>query len=238
MFVHGVPDTHRVWSDVLDHLHRDDVLTPDLPGFGDEPGPGEPTKEAYVEWLVGQLEAVGEPVDLVGHDWGSILVVRAATTRPDLIRTLAFGGGPIDETYAWHDIARLWQTPEVGEQVMTGITPETMGPGLEAVGLTAGQAAVAAAHVDDEMKRCILGLYRSAIHVGDEWGPGLDGFARPAARPLGRRRRVRTSGVRSAHGRAPRRRRRRLRRGGTGGRAATRPRSPPSGSTRLWATAQ
>src|SRR4051794_15404240 len=87
--VHGVPDTHVLWDDVCGHLGRTDVLRPDLPGFAPPTPAGfEPTKEGYVEWLIGELEAVGEPVDLVGHDWGSLLVVRAATTRPDLIRTL------------------------------------------------------------------------------------------------------------------------------------------------------
>jgi pimeloyl-ACP methyl ester carboxylesterase len=139
----------------------------------------EPTKEAYVDWLIDQLEAAGEPVDLVGHDWGSLLAVRAATCRPDLVRTLAFGGGPVDETYVWHDMAQLWQTPEVGEQVMEATTEDAITDGLVAAGLTLGQAAVAAAHLDDEMKRCILGLYRSAVTVGEEWVPAFEGFDRP-----------------------------------------------------------
>jgi pimeloyl-ACP methyl ester carboxylesterase len=29
-------------------------------------------------------------------------------------------------------------------------------------------------HVDDEMKRCILALYRSAVTVGDEWQEGVE----------------------------------------------------------------
>jgi pimeloyl-ACP methyl ester carboxylesterase len=113
--LHGVPDTHDEWGDLIERLDRTDIIVPDLPGFGGPLLVGfEPTKEGYVEWLIAELEAVGEPVDLVGHDWGSLLVVRAATTRPDLIRTLAFGGGPIDETYVWHDVAQVWQTPARG----------------------------------------------------------------------------------------------------------------------------
>jgi pimeloyl-ACP methyl ester carboxylesterase len=179
--VHGVPDTHVLWDDVCDHLDRADVVRPDLPGFA-APAPAgfEPTKEGYVDWLVGELEQVGEPVDLVGHDWGSLLVVRAATTRPDLIRTLACGGGPVDPDYVWHDTAQLWQTPDVGEQVMEAITPETMGPGLVGLGLTEAQAERAAAHITDSMKACILTLYRSAVTVGAEWAPAMDGFDRPS----------------------------------------------------------
>src|SRR5262245_41519511 len=119
VLIHGVPDTSIVWDEVCDVLERTDILRPELPGFL-EPAPDgfDATKETYVEWLVGQLEAVGEPVDLVGHDWGGMLAVRVATTRPDLVRTLAFGGSPVDEQYVWHPAAQLWQTPDVGEQVM------------------------------------------------------------------------------------------------------------------------
>src|SRR5262249_41550226 len=86
VLVHGVPDAHRLWDRMRGHLSRTDVLAPDLPGFGAESPPGwTATKEAYVEWLIGQLERVGEPIDLVGHDWGSLLVQRAVSLRPDLI---------------------------------------------------------------------------------------------------------------------------------------------------------
>jgi pimeloyl-ACP methyl ester carboxylesterase len=180
-FVHGVPDTSSVWDDVVARLDRTDVIRPDLPGFVDPlPDGFAPTKEAYADWLAAEIEAVGEPVDLVGHDWGSLLAVRVATTRPELIRTLTFGGGPIDETYVWHDVAQLWQTPEVGEQIMEGFTPDLLADALAGIGLTREQAAATASHTTEDMKTAILGLYRSAVHVGDEWAPALDGFAKPA----------------------------------------------------------
>ena len=84
------------------------------------------TKEAYAAWLIGELEAVGEPVDLVGHDWGSILVQHVASQRPDLIRTWAAGSGTVDREYVWHELAQMWQTPDVGEQVMEGMTPDAI----------------------------------------------------------------------------------------------------------------
>lgn len=72
VFVHGVPDTERVWHAVLSHLGRHDVVTLSLPGFG-RPAPAdfEATKDAYAAWLVEQLAAIGGTVDLVGHDWGA-----------------------------------------------------------------------------------------------------------------------------------------------------------------------
>ncbi len=88
-----------------------DFATPTADGFG-------ATKEEYAGWLTEEVRAFGEPVDLVGHDWGSILVQRVASTHPELIRTLACGSGPADRAYEWHAMAQLWQTPAAGEEVV------------------------------------------------------------------------------------------------------------------------
>ncbi|MBW8802085.1 MAG: alpha/beta fold hydrolase, partial [Streptomyces sp.] len=73
ILIHGVPDTHHVWDDVRRHLSRTDVEAWDLPGFAAaRPDDFGSTKEEYVSWLIDRLERIGEPVDLVGHDWGCI----------------------------------------------------------------------------------------------------------------------------------------------------------------------
>ena len=170
VLVHGVPDTYRLWDKLRSHLTRSDVVTPALPGFGCAVPPGfAATKEAYVDWLIGELERTGEPADLVGHDWGSLLVQRVVSLRPDLIRTWACGDGPVDREYVWHDMAQQWQTPEVGEAIMIAMTPEVLAEGLPAAGLSPDDARAVASHVDDLMKDCILRLYRSAVLVGEEW---------------------------------------------------------------------
>lgn len=49
VFVHGVPDTERIWSGVIARLRRNDVVTLSLPGFvGAAPTGFDATKEAYV----------------------------------------------------------------------------------------------------------------------------------------------------------------------------------------------
>ena len=179
VLVHGVPDTPRLWDRVRSHLSRTDIVTPQLPGFGvPVPDGWTATKEEYASWLADEIEAVGEPVDLVGHDWGSLLVQRVVSTRPELIRTWAAGSGPVDKAYPWHDLAQLWQTPDVGEQVMEGMTPEAMAEGLAPL-LGADVAAEVASHLDDTMKSCILSLYRSAVNVGAEWGDAVDTITKP-----------------------------------------------------------
>jgi pimeloyl-ACP methyl ester carboxylesterase len=181
VLVHGVPDTHRLWDRLRAHLRRRDVTAVSLPGFGTAVPPGfVPTKEAYVDWLVREIERLGTPVDLVGHDWGSLLVQRAVSIRSDLVRTWACGDGPIDVEYVWHDLAQQWQTPGVGEQIMAMMMPEQLAEGLTAGGVPPAVAPEVAWHVDDTMRACILGLYRSAIHVGTEWQPGVEQVTRPA----------------------------------------------------------
>jgi pimeloyl-ACP methyl ester carboxylesterase len=139
----------------------------------------EATKEAYVEWLLGEIARVGEPVDLVGHDWGSLLVQRVVSVRPDLIRTWACGDGPIDREYVWHDVAQQWQTPGVGEAIMATMSGEPLGQALAGV-MPADDARLVASHVDDVMKDCILRLYRSAVRVGEEWEDDVARITRPA----------------------------------------------------------
>jgi len=181
VLVHGVPDTHRMWDRLRSRLRRQDVITVSLPGFGVRVPPGfAATKEAYVDWLIAEIERIAAPVDLVGHDWGSLLVQRVVSLRPDLIRSWACGDGPVDVEYVWHDLARQWQTPGVGEQIMAAFTPEALTEGLVGAGVPRADAAETARHVDETMKDCILRLYRSAVNVGREWQPDVERVTRPA----------------------------------------------------------
>jgi pimeloyl-ACP methyl ester carboxylesterase len=181
VLVHGVPDTPRLWDKLRARLRRRDVVTPNLPGFGvPVPAGFDATKEAYVTWLVGELERIGERVDLVGHDWGSLLVQRVVSLRPDLIRTWACGDGPVDREYVWHDMAQQWQTPGVGEAIMEAMSGDALVDGLVAGGVPAEEAPGVVAQVDDRMKACILTLYRSAIRVGEEWEDDVARITRPA----------------------------------------------------------
>lgn len=180
VFVHGVPDTPAVWNHVIHRLSRPDIVTLSLPGFGCPRPPGfAATKEAYTDWLVDELARLKGPIDLVGHDWGSLLVMRAVMLRSDLVRSWAGGGAPIDAEYVWHEAAQMFQTPGVGEQMMAMMTAPAMREALTAAGLSEADATATASRVDDTMKECILPLYRSAISVGTEWQPDLARIKKP-----------------------------------------------------------
>jgi len=180
VFVHGVPDTCRVWDRLRENLSRADVIALSLPGF-DSPLPEgfTSTKEEYVDWIIAQIEQQGEPVDLVGHDWGCILVARVASLRPDLIRTWAAGDAPVNRDYVWHALAKIWQTPDVGKEWMKELEPDEFIATLVDHGVPADLAPEVMSKMDATMKSCILRLYRSAVTVGREWQPGLANITSP-----------------------------------------------------------
>jgi len=176
VLVHGNPETAAIWQLLIPKLDRDDVISLSPPGFG-APTPDRwgATRGEYVDWLVGELEKIGEPVDLVGHDWGGGHVAGVALTRPDLLRSWCIDlAGIFHVDYEWHDMAQAWQTPEVGEATVAGIVdaePADKVALFVGLGMTEEIAAQVASDVDAEMGRCILALYRDA--------------AQPALRELG-----------------------------------------------------
>jgi pimeloyl-ACP methyl ester carboxylesterase len=174
VFVHGVPDTPEVWDAVVSRLQRKDVVRLALPGFACPlPAGFGATKEEYVDWILGQLAVLTGPIDLVRHDWGGLLVTRVVSVQPTAVRSWAAGASPLDREYVWHQAARAWQTPGMGEKVMAGLTADTLQAALVAAGVPAADAARAGGKVDATMKQCILNLYRSAVNAGAEWEDDL-----------------------------------------------------------------
>jgi pimeloyl-ACP methyl ester carboxylesterase len=185
VFVHGVPETPVLWDPLRAELQRSDVVALQLPGFGcARPDGFGATKEEYVAWLVGELEArqVDGPIDLVGHDWGGGLVVRLVSTRPDLVRswvTDAAGLGHLE--FEWHVFAVFWLTPEAGEEFFAAqlaLSPEEQAGVFEGLGVPHEQA-MRIAGLDQTMADCILALYRSATKVGKEWAPDFENVPKP-----------------------------------------------------------
>jgi pimeloyl-ACP methyl ester carboxylesterase len=184
LLVHGVPETASLWDGVLAHLDRSDARAVSLPGFGAPTGDRfGSTMDEYVDWLVGELEAVGEPVDLVGHDWGGGFTLRLVSVRPDLVRSwVTDAAGLADVNFEWHDFAKLWQTPGAGEdfweQNLAAPVEDRAGQ-LAGAGVPEAHAGEMAARVDRTMADAILALYRSATKVHEVWGPAFDAIPKP-----------------------------------------------------------
>ncbi len=184
VFVHGNPETAAVWEPLLAELGRDDVTCLSPPGFGAPLPEGfGATEGEYHRWLVGELEAFGEPVDLVGHDLGGSHVVRVAMTRPDLLRSwVSDVVGVFHPDYTWHYLARLWQTAGVGEvDVARRFGGDVQGRVATLVGrgITRAVAERIAPEQDEAMGRAILAHHRSAAQpVMAELGRALPAAAR------------------------------------------------------------
>jgi pimeloyl-ACP methyl ester carboxylesterase len=187
--VHGVPETSAVWDLLVDELvalGHDEPLRLSPPGFGAPvPDGWGATADDYTAWLVGELENIGHPVDLVGHDWGGGHVLNVAMTRPELIRTwVSDVTGTYHEDYAWPDMVEQWQTPGVGEQMIEAMTAQPAQEGaafLAGAGMNPVIAQRVAPGIDEVMGACILRLYRSAVQpVLADLGKGLEAAA---ARP-------------------------------------------------------
>jgi len=179
LFVHGVPDTPFLWGPLVKALglKPDQWMAPALPGFGCPVPPGfTRTKDTYADWLIAQMEAVGQPVNIVGHDWGALLTLRACSLRPDLVESWCVTNAVIDSKYSGHRMARMWATPLLGELVMTGMRDETK---LQAALVESGMPPAMAAHeaplVDKTMRQSILKLYRSArgLRISGDWEDDL-----------------------------------------------------------------
>jgi len=187
VLVHGNPETDAIWNPLVAALGRTDVVRLSPPGFG-APLPDEfpATYLAYRDWLEGELDSAGEPVDLVGHDWGGGHVMNVVMHRPELVRSWVSDIlGCFDPDYVWHDMAQVWQTPDEGEKLvdalMGGTLEERAARMVEIGGMPADIAASVAAAQGPEMGRAILLLYRSARQPGmAEAGRELD---KAAARP-------------------------------------------------------
>lgn len=167
VLVHGNPETDAIWDEMRTHLEREDVIALSPPGFGAPVPAGFGARsDDYLAWLVGALERMDGPVDLIGHDWGGGHVMRLAITRPDLVRSWVTDiGGCFDPEYVWHEMAQAWQTPAVGEQVVAGMVAapvEARTAQFESLGMSKSVAARVAAANDAAMGDCILKLYRSA----------------------------------------------------------------------------
>ena len=176
VLVHGVPETAGVWDRLKGHL-AGHIVTLSLPGFGSPlPNGFEPTKEAYAEWLTGELASFDEPIHLVAHDWGALLSLRVLAGQPTNIASWVVDFGNLDDDFVWHDLAQVWISPG-GEEFMDGVlalSVEDRATMFAGVGIPESGALDIAAGIDSTMASSILSLYRSAVQVGAEWGPGLD----------------------------------------------------------------
>ncbi len=99
ILLHGFPESHRTWRDVVPDLARDHfVLAPDQRGYARSSKP-EGVEQYAPDKIVADLIALAdhlgiERFTLVGHDWGGAIAWMAALQRPDRVARLVIVNAP------------------------------------------------------------------------------------------------------------------------------------------------
>jgi len=95
VFIHGVLNDHSVWglqSRYMAH-HGWNVLAVDLPGHCRSQGDAPSRVEEAADFIIALLDAAGaQRAALVGHSWGSLIALEAASRLKDRVSHLVLVG--------------------------------------------------------------------------------------------------------------------------------------------------
>ena len=173
VFVHGNPDTGSDWMPLMTRVAEfARVIAPDLPGFGaaDPRRDGDYAVSSYGRFVNGVIEHYGiRRVHIVGHDFGGPFAASWAADHPDKVASVSFLNTGVLVGYTWHRMARLWQTPVVGELVMATSTRRVSEKMLarDNPGLARPWIEEIVGHLmPAKTRRAVLRLYRS-VRAGD-----------------------------------------------------------------------
>ncbi|CAN5234248.1 alpha/beta fold hydrolase [soil metagenome] len=155
VLLHGFPERATCWGGVAPLLHAAGVRTyaPDQRGYS-------PRARPFGRWnyrvgalgddVIALIEAVGEPVDLVGHDWGAVVGWSVAARRPDLVRSwtavsvphpMAFLKAAVTSSQglkSWYML--LFQIPLLVE-LIARFVPQVFLASLKRIGMTSAEVA-------------------------------------------------------------------------------------------------
>jgi pimeloyl-ACP methyl ester carboxylesterase len=93
VLIHGAFHGGWCWKKIIPHLEKQGhkVVAPDLPGHGEDKRPiNEITLQAYTDRVCQILDKQSEPVILVGHSMGGVVITQVAEYRPEKIKKLVY----------------------------------------------------------------------------------------------------------------------------------------------------
>ncbi|MDP3922512.1 MAG: alpha/beta fold hydrolase, partial [Hydrogenophaga sp.] len=95
VFIHGVLNDHSVWILQTRYLanHGFNVLAVDLPGHCKSAGVAPSSVEEAADFIAALLDAAGVPrAALIGHSWGSLIALEAASRLKERVSHLVLVG--------------------------------------------------------------------------------------------------------------------------------------------------
>ncbi|GMV43015.1 MAG: alpha/beta hydrolase [Myxococcales bacterium] len=115
VLLHGFPEDARSFDRVLPALPGLRLIAPDLKGYGetDKPRPGGPNGDYRPSRMADELaalldvlaaEAGVQQLDVVGHDWGGILLSALVARHPRLVRRAVLLNAPVVRFVPWRPV--------------------------------------------------------------------------------------------------------------------------------------
>jgi pimeloyl-ACP methyl ester carboxylesterase len=174
VFVHGNPGSIRDWDSLARSVGKfGRALAMDMPGFGaaDKPAHFDYSVGGYARFLGTLLTKRSvRRAHLVMHDFGGPWGLAWAAANPELVASVTCINTGVLSGYSWHYLARIWQTPVLGELFMASTTKTGMRLLLRH-GNPRGLPPEYFDHVyqsfDAGTRRAVLKLYRNTRNVED-----------------------------------------------------------------------
>jgi len=172
VFVHGNPGSIRDWESLAHGVASfGRSLAMDMPGFGaaDKPEDFDYSVAGYAHHLGKLLAERGvRRAHLVMHDFGGPWGLAWAAGNPQAVGSVTCINTGVLSGYRWHYLARIWQTPVIGELFMASTTKAGMRLLLRH-GNPRGLPAEYFDHVfqtfDRGTRRAVLRLYRNTLNM-------------------------------------------------------------------------
>ncbi|MFT3900089.1 MAG: alpha/beta fold hydrolase [Gordonia sp. (in: high G+C Gram-positive bacteria)] len=149
VLLHGFPQRAAAWEKVAAGLHDRGFRTiaPDQRGYspGARPrGRKQYTVPRLADDVAALIDEIGQPVELVGHDWGAIVAWAVAAKHPDKVKSLTAVsvGHPAAflRSAVKGQVLRSWymfafQTPALPERILSADTKQSR-RGMKGFGMT------------------------------------------------------------------------------------------------------
>jgi pimeloyl-ACP methyl ester carboxylesterase len=137
VFIHGVLNDHSVWilqSRYLAH-HGFNVLAVDLPGHCKSGGDAPETVEQAADFIAALLDAAGvQKAALVGHSWGSLIALEAASRLRERVSHLVLVGTAFPMKVSQALLDASVNDPEQALKLVNVFSRATLAPPPSAMG--------------------------------------------------------------------------------------------------------
>jgi pimeloyl-ACP methyl ester carboxylesterase len=189
VFLHGNPGSHLDWQQLVGGVGEfGRALAFDMPGFGqaDKPRDFDYRVEGYAAYIAGALEELGvRRAHLVVHDFGGAFGFCWGAAHPDALASVLMFNTGTWTNGRWHQAARTWRRPVVGELVMALLNRRTWRKRMSA-GPRLPEAFIDRMYDDFDhgTRRAVLRLYRATplpYPPASEWLETLRSLDRPAS---------------------------------------------------------